>query len=359
MNEVTISRAEAERVAAALFEAVGVPREESRITAEYLVLADLRGVKTHGLVRLPIYIDRIRSEYIEALATPEIVTESGSSAVVDGKHGLGPVNAEYAMRLAIRKAQENGVGAVTVRNSNHFGAAAGYATLAADSGCLGVATTNAAPLMPPVGGSERRVGNNPLAIAAPSGNGFPIVLDIAMSAVAAWNIRMAAERGDKIPPDWAFDKNGEPTTDPIAAYDEGGLLRPVGDHKGLGLAIMMDVLSGVLSGGGFGTQVKRLDQEGHLNTAHFFLALDVEHFIEGRDFFARISALSEEIYSTSTREGVERVLLPGEKEDRVRIEQTESGITYEGQIYDPLIELIQELDVEPPRTAATLNMEAD
>lgn len=354
MAEIQLARETAEEVARRLFHVVEVPEAASRTAARHLVEADLRGVETHGLVRLPLYVNRIRAGYLNAKAEPEIVEDGPATAVVDGHHGLGQVNGDFAMRLAVEKAREIGVGAVAVRNSSHFGAAASYAILAADSGCLGLATTNSAPLLAPVGGLERRVGNNPLAIAAPSGEGFPVVLDIAMSAVAAWRIRMATERGEKIPPDWAFDKRGEPTTDAYAAFQGGGLLRPLGDHKGVGLALMMDVLSGILSGGGFGTGVRRLDQPGYLNTSHFFLAINISRFMEPETFTARMSELAREFYNTPTREGVEKVLLPGELEARIQARRMKHGIPYRLQIYEPILELAGELGVKLPIPLADL-----
>lgn len=346
MEEFRVTRGAAEGATAALFEAVGMPRESSRSAAGHMVLADLRGVETHGLVRLPLYVNRLRAGELEARAVPEIIEDGPATAVVDGGHGLGQVNSDFAMREAVSKAKQNGVGVVTVRHSSHFGAAASYAAMATESDCIGIATTNVAPLMPPVGGTERRVGNNPLAIAAPSREGFPLVLDIAMSAVAAWSIRMAAERGEPIPSEWAFDKDGEPTTDAYAAFQGGGLLRPLGDHKGFGFALMIDVLSGVLSGGGFGDEVKRLDQKGYLNTSHFFLAIDIGRFIEPEAFLDRIGRLAKGIHSTPTREGADHILLPGEKEARVEQERRRDGIPYSTQIWEPITKLAQELGVD-------------
>lgn len=346
MAMTTISRPAAEAVALEVLKAVGVPEVHASITARSLVLADLRGVTTHGLVRLPVYVEQIRSGDIVSTASPEIVRRDVATALVDGHHGLGQINAEFAMRLAIEIAHEAGVGTVAVRHSGHLGAAAGYAIMAADEGFIGLCTTNTAPLLPPVGGNQRRVGNNPLAIAAPSNEGFPVALDIAMSAVAGWRIQMAADRGESIPPEWAFGKDGEPTTDAEEAFRGGGLLRPMGDHKGFGLALMMDVLAGILSGGAFGTQVKGLLKPGALDTSHFLLAIDISRFTELEAFRERVGEMAKEIHDTPTKEGVEGSLLPGEMEARKQKEQEQCGISYAPEVYDPLVELARSLDLD-------------
>lgn len=355
--ELRLTKEMAEGAATKLLRAAGVPEEQARTAAGHLVQADLRGVETHGLIRMRPYIDRIRKGYLETEVEPEVVEDGPAIALVDGHHGLGQVNGDFAMRLAVRKAKEIGVGAVTVRRSSHFGTAASYVMIATEAGCVGVATTNAAPLLAPTGGTERRVGNNPLGIGAPTNEGFPAILDMAMSAVSAWRIRMAAERGEEIPPEWAYDKDGLPTTDAYAAYQGGGLLRPVGDHKGVGLALMMDALSGVLSGGGFGTQIKRLDEEGYLETCHFFLALDITRFISLESFLERMGRLAEEVHGTPTRDGADRPMLPGEREARVETERREHGIPYSPQVYEPLLELASELGVELPELASSARQE--
>jgi LDH2 family malate/lactate/ureidoglycolate dehydrogenase len=346
MEEFRISRKAAEDIAATLLEKVGVSERHAYLTAKHMVLADLRGVDTHGLVRLPFYVHRVRAGDLEANATPRIAEQGPATAVVDGEHGLGQVNSDFAMNWAVSKAKEFGIGAVAVRHSSHFGTAASYAAMATESDCIGISATNAPPLLAPIGGTERRIGNNPLSIAVPNKEGFPLILDIAMSAVAAWQIRMASERGEEIPPEWAFDRNGEPTTDAYAAFQGGGLLRPLGDHKGFGLALMVDVLAGVLSGGGFGAMVRRLDQQGYLNTSHFFIAIDITRFMAIKDFYDRISRMVANIHATPTRAGIDSVLVPGEKEARCQEDRTQNGIPYTLQVWNPILELAGELEVD-------------
>lgn len=331
----------AEQLATGILRAAGVGASDTRITVEQLLLADLRGVDTHGLMRLPNYVERIGRGEMDPAVRPTVVSETSGTATIDGGHGLGQVISHAAMSLAIQKAHDTGVGAVTARNSSHFGAAAGYPMLATERGCIGVATTNAWPLLPAVGGAARRVGNNPLAIGAPSRAGFPIILDIAMSHVAAGRLRIAAAGDNVIPSDWAFDRDGEPTTDANAALFGGGFLRPMGDHKGFGLALMMDVLAGVLSGAGFGPSVTGPDEPGYVHVGHFFLALDIAAFMDVEQFLDRMDSLVAHVHASPTLKGVDRVLVPGQLEAETTIERGRSGIPYPRTVHDRLLALAQ------------------
>lgn len=351
-NTVRVPPAWAEELAVEILVSAGVARHHAATTAAQLVLADLRGVDTHGLMRLPNYIERMRDGSLQPDVEPRVETETAGSATIDGRHGLGQVVSHAAMSLAIAKARETGVGAVTAKNSSHFGAAAGYPLLATEHGCLGIATTNAWPLLPAVGGAARRVGNNPLAIAAPSRLGYPIVLDIAMSHVAAGKLRIAAAGDNVIPPDWAFDATGEPTTDAHAALFGGGFLRPMGDHKGFGLAMMMDILAGVLSGAGFGPSVTGLDEPGYLHVGHFFLALDIAAFMDVEEFLDRMEAFTEHIHSSPTRQGVERVLVPGQLEAETTEQHRRTGVPYPRHVYDRLLEIAADAGLDVPAPGA-------
>lgn len=326
----------AERLASDILISAGVSADHATITAQQLVLADLRGVDTHGLMRLPNYIQRMANGELEPAVEPSVDHQTPGTATVDGHHGLGQVVSHFAMSLAVAKARETGVGAVTVKNSSHFGAAAGYSMLAADHGCLGIATTNAWPLLPAVGGAARRVGNNPLAIGAPSRLGYPVVLDIAMSHVAAGRLRIAVAADNVIPSDWAFDADGTPTTNAHQALFEGGFLRPMGDHKGFGLALMMDILAGVLSGAGFGPSVTGPDEPGYVHVGHFFLALDIAAFMTQAAFLDRMDTLVGHIHSSPTREGVDRVLVPGQLEAEATTRHRQEGLPYPRSVIDRL-----------------------
>lgn len=339
-TEIThIKPAHAQRIATDLLRAHGVGSTDALTIAEQLVLADLRGVDTHGLIRLPGYIGRVEAGDLHPDHAPTVMHETPGTAMVDGGHNFGQVVAAHAMTIAIEKAKTVGVGTVTAKNSSHFGAAATFAIMAAEAGCMGIAATNGWPLMPGVGGAERTIGNNPLAIAAPTRLGYPMVVDIAMSQVAAGKLRVALALGQKIPLDWAFDNTGMPTDDPQEALFNNGLLRPVGDHKGFGLAVMMDVLSGVLSGGMFGTDVTS-DQPGYSNVGHFFTAINIDAFGGLEHFLDRIDELAHSIQASKTRPGAkDAVMVPGQPEARTTANRQRDGIPYPTPVWEKLTDL--------------------
>ena len=329
------------------FVACGVGAEAAQVTARHLIGADMRGVDTHGIVRLPLYISRIQKGLIAARAEPIVIRESATTAVMDAQNALGQWSANQAMRRAIDKARDHDLGAVTVRHSNHYGAAAEYALLAAAEGMIGITTTNTAPLMPPKGGAARRVGNNPLSIGVPSDLEAPLTLDIAFSVVAAWNLMLAHQRGEKVPFGWALDSEGKPTDDPYAGFVGGGTLQPIADHKGFGLAMMMDVLTGVLSGGHFATQTRGLKSDEPVEVCHFMLVINVEAFMPLAQFNERVGQLVSLMKSTPRAEGVNEIMVPGEPEHRKYLIRHAEGIGIEEALLDELRSMASDLGILP------------
>jgi LDH2 family malate/lactate/ureidoglycolate dehydrogenase len=309
------------------FEAVGVPPEDAAAVAAGLVEADERGIASHGVQLVPMYVERIRAGSVTAVAAPSVVHEHGAVVQLDAGHALGIVTGDRAMGVAIERAREHGVGVVTVRHAFHFGGAFRFVQAAARAGCVGVAAANTRPLMPAPGGARAVVGNNPLAIGAPAPDGEPIVLDMALSEAALGKIRLAEAEGHAIPPTWATDADGVATTDPAAALR--GLLLPAGGPKGFGLALLLDVLAGVLSGGAFGAAVNGLyaDTGKPNDCAHFFLALDLAAFGEPAALIDRIGRLAAEVRASPTIPGVERVRLPGEPEVTRRADAQAHGVS--------------------------------
>lgn len=347
----TVSSSWADQIAVLLATAAGAPDASAALVARHLITADERGVDTHGLVRLPVYLDRAARGELVVDAVPRIVRDATAIATVDGGDGFGQVAAEFAMGLAIERAHRAGIGAVAVRRSSHLGAAAAYAIQATKAGCVGLVLTNTQPLMPAVGGADRVVGNNPIAIAAPTTVGFPIALDIAMSRVAAGRLRIAAAAGEAIPPDWAFDSAGEETTDPQTALFGGGLLRPVADHKGFGLAMLIDVLTGALAGGAVGSGVVGLDGVGAAAVSHLLIAIDVTAFGDGDGFLERVASIISEVHGSARREGVDRLLIPGQLEHETQQQRRRDGIPYPLSLFERLDALAARLGVALPPTA--------
>ncbi|QVQ53041.1 Ldh family oxidoreductase [Spiractinospora alimapuensis] len=328
----------------------GAPPTTADPVARHMLWADRRGTETHGLVRLPAYVERVRRGTLDPTARPHVEARHGAVTTVDANHGFGHAAADYAMNHALERSRSDGVGVTTVRRSGHFGAAGAYAAMAATQGAVGIAMTNAAPLMAPTGGRERRVGNNPIAVAVPFSE-FPIVLDIAMSAVAAGRVMLAARRGESIPDSWGADRRGRPTTDPHEVLAGGGLLRPVADHKGYGLALVVDLLTSVLGGGAPGIDVKRLDQDGPVDASHTCIALDVSAFGDPTGFADRIEALAATMRATPLADGAERVLLPGEREAEVARRRDEHGIDYPDDIFAALERLAADVACPLPPPA--------
>lgn len=301
-------------LASDILEAVGTPHDRARTVAESLVEADLQGVTSHGVMLLPMYVDRIRNGSVIPSAKATVISDSGTSVILDAGHGLGQPSSDTAMSLAIEKAQDLGTGITAVRHAFHFGMARRYALQAADADCIGIAMCNTRPLMPAPGGAERLVGNNPVAIALPTAGRTPLVLDLAMSEAAMGKIRFADQTGEPIPDTWATDSSGVPTTDPAAAID--GMLLPFGGHKGFGLALMVDLLCGLLSGGSWGPDVKHLygDSSVPYDCSHLFLAVDVTRFGSGTTFESQALAASDRIRNAEKAPGTDRLFAPGEPE---------------------------------------------
>lgn len=331
------------RTTAAVFGALGFSPGAAATIAESLVDADLRGVHSHGVMLVPLYAERLRRGVLTTNEQARTVADSGATAVLDGGNAAGQLVARQGMALAVAKAAEHGIGAVGVRHSNHFGAAGAYAIQAADAGCLGIATSNTTPLMPAPGGAERVVGNNPIALAAPSAGAPPLVLDIALSAVAGGKLRYAAHAGQRIPDTWATDPDGRPTTDP--AEGVRGMLLPLGAHKGFGLALFVDILCGVLIGGAWGSGVRSLYREMSApnDCGHFFLALDIEAFGDRAAYDGAIGALTAAVRGAARAPGVERLYVPGEIEWEAADAARRDGVELEEGVLAELEELAAQM----------------
>jgi LDH2 family malate/lactate/ureidoglycolate dehydrogenase len=233
-------------ISIAILKGLNAADHEAKLVADCLVQAEIRGIDTHGVHFLRLLSDRIDARMIRIPTEVEVVRENGATSVLDGGNGLGQVAAHRAMRMSIQKAKELGMGLSLIRNTNHIGILAFYTLMAAEEGMVGLAMSNSAPSMSPWGGADPFFGTNPISIAIPCGSEPPVVLDMSSSVVARGKIRKAQRMKESIPLGWALDQEGSPTTDPDAAMK--GTLLPIGGPKGYGLALMIDVLAGLLSG---------------------------------------------------------------------------------------------------------------
>lgn len=294
--------------------AAGVNEQESRVVADNLVTANLRGIDSHGITRLPLYVERLSAGLIADRTEVEMVRQTPGTCVLDAHNGWGAVAGLAGMREAIARARQVGTGVAVVRHSNHFGIAAYYAQEAVAVNMIGVAMTNASANMSPWGGRQPYFGTNPICVAVPAGKERPVIYDGATSVVAIGKLVLASKKGEQIPSTWAADQSGQPTTDPQVAVAAGNLL-PMGGYKGYGFALMVDVLSGILAGAAFGPYVSNLRKlDGPQNVGHFFAALDIGAFTDPVEFQREMEQLVREIKGTPRAPGCERVYLPGEIE---------------------------------------------
>ena len=289
---------------------VGVPVQEADIITDSVLYAHCREKHTHGIGRLSIYVRKIQEHLMAANTEMVTLNESASFALLDANNGFGQVAGYRAMEKCIEKAKECGVGLVGVRNSNNFGTAGFLTEYATQKGMIGIALSNSAPAIAPTGGSRAVLGTNPLSIAFPCNGELPsIVLDMATSMAARGKIRLAAKNGESIPLGWALDVNGNPTDDPVEALK--GSLIPIGDYKGYGLSLAIDVLAGLLTGAAFGGDVKPLnDPTGTSGYGHLFIAIDIGRFMTMDDYEKKINVLVSNIKKCGDPD---KVLMPGER----------------------------------------------
>jgi LDH2 family malate/lactate/ureidoglycolate dehydrogenase len=333
------------RVAFNIFKAMGATVEEAEIVADHLVQANLVGHDSHGVIQVPIYVNRIRIGHIVPGAPFEVTNESPATACVNGHWGFGYQVTERSMRMAIDKARSQNICAVTIFCQSHIGRLADYAIMAAKEGMIGLITADSGrgpKAVAPFGGRARRMGTNPICIAVPSDMDGPVLLDMATAAVAAGKVSLAVSRKETIPPTWVIDKDGNPTTDPNDYFD-GGALLPVGadqGHKGSGLSFMVEVLSGILTGLGFG-----LDPNGRHNDGCFLLAINVAAFRPLADFKKEVKEFAEFVKTSPPAQGFSEVMYPGEIEWRTEQARRQNGIYVEEETRLQLDALIDELDI--------------
>ena len=324
-TEIRVPEAGLRAVVVEIFRRAGMGDDDAALLGGSLVAADLGGVHSHGVLRVPEYVGKLTDGGVDPQGRPTIVRDMGACLIVDGGNSMGQIGATFAMAQAIERAATTGIAAVAVRGSNHCGAMASYALQATERDMIGWATTNALPTMAPWGGAERLLGINPLGIGIPAGEESPIVYDAAFSGSAHGKIRVYAQQGRPLPEGWALDRDGRPTIDPAAAID--GLLMPIGGFKGTGLALIMGILSSMLSGAAYGTELgdmeagPRAGQDGH-----FMLAINVAAFEEVARFKERVDAAIRQIHDCRRAPGVERIYAPGEKELLTRRDRERDGI---------------------------------
>jgi len=333
------------RFVQAACEKLGVPAADAQIAAETLVAADLRGVDTHGVIRFSPYawyVKWLSDGSMTAKPNIQVISETPSTALLDGDRGMGMVIGHRAMELAIEKAKQCGIGMVGVRNSRHYGMSAQYAMQALAHNMIGIAMTNASRQVVPTFGREARFGTNPMCFAVPADKELPFVLDMATTTAAAGKLELAARLEKSIPTGWALDEKAEPTHDPRVAQKARRLLplggsRDNGSHKGYGLAILVEILCGVLTGT---LTALNADQDPR---GHFFGAIRVDAFRPVTEFKRDMDRLIRELKSTPPIQGQNRVYVAGEIEFETAEERAERGVPLLPSVLKGLREVSEQL----------------
>ncbi len=313
---------------AAIAAKAGIPAKDAETIADVLVTTDMRGIHSHGVVRLARYLDCIKAGGIKPATEPVVLKESPNSLMVSAAGGLGIPAAMKTMGMLVAKMENQAIGIATVNHSDHYGAAGCYAMMAADRGYVGFSMSNTCPLVAPAGGRAAAIGNNPFAYAAPGKKYRAVLFDVCMSKVAAGKLVIAAEAGKRIPTDWILTRDGGPTDDPNEIWHDAVML-PFAEHKGYGFAAMVEMMTGVLAMSGMMSGVHSWNtQPGRdADTGHAFIVVNPE-FFGGKDVFAgRTDAMIEELKRCPTVEGVSEVLYPGELEWRREADALTNGLT--------------------------------
>lgn len=331
-----------------VFQAAGLDGDQSSTVARHLVLANLRGIDSHGVSRVDIYTRRLDCGVTSKQNQPIALRETPSSMLIDGGNGLGIILATEGIKIAVEKAKKTGIAAVGIKNSTHCGMLADYTMYAARHNCIAIATTNAPSSMAPWGGKVGYFGTNPFAYGVPAGEEQDIIFDMATSVVARGKITLARKNNQSIPLGWAISKEGHPTTDPVEAAD--GLVLPVGGAKGYGLAFLVEVLSGLLTGAAFGPYIASLnkDFDRKQNIGQFFFVMRANLFEELEEFKKRIDQMIAEIRSIPLAEGFEKIYLPGEIEFERTKERQTTGIPLSVKVVDELVEVGKRYGVDCP-----------
>ncbi len=337
-----IPAAELTRFCQEILEGAGVPAHKAAVAAACLVASNLRGVDSHGVQLLGFYVDQLLAGEMDPAADGQVVSESGACLLMDGQNAVGQWIAETCCAHAIRLARANGLGMVVARESNHFGAAAWWAQKMSAAGMIGIVVCNASPIVPPWQGKEGRVGTNPICMAVPG----PWLLDMATTTVAAGKVFKAFINGQpEIPAGWAFDSDGVPTTDTARAYK--GMLMPLGGYKGSGLAMMVEILCAVLSGGAMSTELGGIRYRGKLvRVSQTFLAIDIARFMPVEEFTARVEKLVGMMKSTPVAPGYDEVMVAGDPEWRTQAERLANGIPIADGNWETLVKAAARVGVE-------------
>jgi hydroxycarboxylate dehydrogenase B len=323
-----------------MLKAVGSSDEEARIVAEHLVQANLYGVDSHGVIRIPEYIDEIEHDRMKVMTSPKLIKETKATATIDAQFGYGQVAAKMSMNLAIKKAQDYGIGAVTVFNCGHTGRIGAYPVLAAEKNMIGIfLVKGGGGAVSPYGGTSNYLGTSPFSFAVPTGTNEPMFADFATSASSEGKIRVYLSKGLQTPAGWLLNKEGKPTTNPADLY-EGGTILAFGQHKGYAINLLVEALGGALSGGGVAEEFIGAN-------GIFAQAINIEFFVPINEFKANIDRLVKKMRTSPTQDGFTEVMVPGDPERREMMKRKD-GIYINDKIWGDIAKAADKYHVPMP-----------
>ncbi len=340
MKEYKVDSKKVENFLTEVNKSTGMLEEDARVSAELMVKTNLWGIDSHGLLRAGVYYDRLDKKIINPNAKLKTIKDlDGPVAILDGDAGLGYVVGKESVSIAIEKAKKFGISFVLVNNSNHFGAASLYTQMAVEAGLIGMTTTNVVPNIGMKGQVKPSTGNNPIALGFPMKDSFPFSLDISMSAVSGGKLLLAAKNGQKIPTSWALTKEGDETDDPNLGF--AGFLLPMGMHKGWGMSLFIDVITGLLANGPYMNNLKSMyknPNDTSLST-HLFCCIDPTFFMSQEDYDEKIKDWEKMVHATPMKEEGARQIIPGEMEYKKEQERLKNGIPISEELYKDLEEI--------------------
>ncbi|MBI37638.1 MAG: lactate dehydrogenase [Alphaproteobacteria bacterium] len=329
-----------------VFKATGLPDDDAEKLAQAMADGDLLGKDSHGCIRVPMYINRIKGGAINKTPDIRITKKTSAMALVDGDNGMGHLVARFSMELAMDMASENGISWVGLQHSNHAGAAAVYASMATERDQIGIiACVGSANHAAPYGGSDILVGTNPIAVAIPTLDEPPVVIDMATTNSSLGKIMVKAMHNESMPEGWVIDDNGKPITDSKLADD--GILTHIGGAKGFGLSMVIGFLAGTLNGAAFGSDVVHIGEDPHTetNTGQFIMALDVAHFMDPKEFKANVDRISREMVNSARLPGVDEIRMPGTNSFRIYNDRKANGIPITAPLLKRLNDAADEVNV--------------
>lgn len=341
----TYSEIELKRFSTEIFEKIGLENKDAQFFSDTLVQANLEGIDSHGISKLPIYYKRILEGRIKAKPSIKINRTAPGIILVDGDNGPGPVVAKHAIDAAMEIVTETGVVSVGVNRSNHFGTASTYCRLACEKNLISIVCTNAPPGIAPWGAKKPYFGTNPIAFGFPNGTDHPVIIDMSSSVIARGKIRLAANNEEKIQEGWAIDTDGKMTTDANEALK--GAILPIGGPKGSALALAIEILSGVITGAGFGEHVKSFnnDEHGEANVGHFFILLDIQRFMNIETYEVLMNQMLGEIKDLPKGKDVQEILIPGDRRANEVKKRMMNGIYISASVLKELKKIAEDSEV--------------